>query len=227
MGRLTLKDFRDKISFSLGDKKPTSNEILDSWINAGYFETLGQIPSEGEKEVAITPSVANQWIYGLPDDCYAILSLYYTPQDPITQTPRSVLFNNWLDFQRYDNTNKGPPTRYSRRNRSLYLWPTPEFSGENMELQYLQEDCALTASTDVTILPDRFDQLVHMFAIRHAYLDLGMFEQSALIEQLAASYASRVDTEREAREGAKQVGIEVAYNWDDVQAQISDLVSDF
>jgi hypothetical protein len=222
MGRLTLASFRDRLAYALGDKKPASNEILDEWINSGYFEALGVIPSEGEKETAIADSIAGEWIYGLPDDVYGLISILYTPQPTSQEEPRSVLYVNWADFQRFDNNDVGAPLRYTRRDRSLYLWPTPEFGGEKIELQYIQEDCVLQVATDVTILPDRFDRLIHLFALKHAYIDIGLFEQSALMEQLAMSYASRVDTEREAREGAKQVGIEVAQSWEEVQGQITD-----
>ena len=216
MGAMNLASFRVMIQKGLGDKAESSNPILDNWINAGYYEALGMVRAEGEKEVATAVSVADQYIYGLPDDCFAIRSVLYLTVSPNVGSSASVLFMGWEEFQRLDRDVKGTPTRYTRRSNTLQLWPVPKTAGNSIEIQYIQEDCVLSASTDVTILPARYDRLVQLLGLKAACIDLGMLERSMALEQIASGFERRVEDEDSARMGAREVGINIATSWKDL-----------
>lgn len=204
MGLLTFEEFRDDLNFALADKKQPGNTRLGRWVNKGYFEAAMLIEYDGLKECATTPTVVDQQEYQVPSDFLAVISVAMPDYD------RVLLETSLSAMHRSDPDVTGIPKFYATRQESVYLWPVPDEVDKTIEMFYIEEPAALSGTSDVTVLPQVYDQAVHWLALRNALLDLGQVERATTFYQTAVNYVRSIMSQMEQGSESQKEGLTIA-----------------
>lgn len=212
MGFMTLKDFRDQVNLNLGDRRESSNDRLDNWINRGYVEVAFSKEQEWMKICNVFTTIADQYDYALPSDFFAFISL------ADRTNKRRLVKTDLANYMLKDQEKTGKPQGYARRRDTLYLWPTPD-GAYSIEMYYFWNPPILTAEADQSMMGHFFDHAIVLLATRNAWLALGDMEKATLFHQSADNYIRRFDAESGWAVDEPQLGVDVAYNFDDLGRQ--------
>lgn len=176
-----------------GDESGTQINSTDiiRWINQGQLQIARRI--EAYKSTATTLSVAGQTAYNLPSDqILAITAIMYanTPLQYISfeQAQASILVSS--NFSSIQNT----PTTYYEWDDSIYLYPIPKDSGDEIKLFIVRQPAVITAVTDPLTLPDTHFEGLLQYVLSQAYeLDDDFASAGTKAQQLEATLNNLAD----------------------------------
>lgn len=209
MGLETLSGFRDSVNLALGDKRQ-GNERLDQWINEALIELFGELDIQGRRTCATAPTIIDQEEYSVPTDLLAVLVLR-----DITNKKR-LIRTAIENFQLFDGTTKGNPTRYVRVDNLFHLFPIPD-AVQTLEMFYIREPVVLSVATDTSGLPSMYDRVIHLIALRNALIDLEENDRATFIFQTAENKLRKLPTEEWLESQNPQEGIQIARSLQDLQ----------
>lgn len=206
MGLRTLEEFRFRLNRTL---KPAQegNELLDQWINEAIAEIQVILDLPSRYATTTVSTVVDQIPYTLNTSLIGLVAVRDTTND------RLLLKLGYTNFFQRDPASTGQPTHYSRLDRDLVVWPTPDAV---MTLEYLgtMTHAVLTSSTDVTEYTAAYDRAVHLLAQRNAFEDLGDEDRATRRYQTAVNYLRSLPTPDDDEGNALGEGIQIPTSWE-------------
>lgn len=160
VGRVLSRDYN----------KTIGEEDLADWVKAGYSAVNGAI--RWCRSLYSTVSVDGQASYTLWQPCKEIMAVTYDASPLISVTHPQYL--QMLD----DDDSEGTPTHYSRFGSDLYLYPTPDTSGEALHVWMLVAPPLLESDDDVPEFPAEYHRGIVDYALSVAFRDLGLDDRS-------------------------------------------------
>lgn len=129
------------------------------------------------------PLKAGEYRYELPEGYLRTQDIYY---------PNLLMRLRMTDLQQFDQVGRfeGPPARYTVYKNELWLWPTPQESGEELEHRYIKNPPQLIAETDIPVLNSNYWHLLVRYAAAEAFLAEDDFEAAAQHRQV---YEKKLD----------------------------------
>lgn len=208
MGKRTLEQFREDLVSALG-QAGLSNQKLDRWINEAYDEVLGAI--EFEKAMGTTTFYTSADLYDYP--CPRDLDEPNVLVDTTNKT--RLAFVNLQNFAQLDETVTGKPERWTLRADRILLWPVPD-DAYQIRLTYTKLPPHLEDSTDVTILPRRWDNAIDLMAKHYAFAAMGDLEKAQYYYSRAIGYIRSRRSDKDFREATPALGIQVITSEEDL-----------
>lgn len=209
VGLKTLEQFRDDVNLALGEKRQ-GNERLDQWINDAHIELFGMLDLQGRRTCGTSSTVIDQREYNVPLDLLATLVLKDTTNKK--RLVRTAIEN----FESFDQTTVGDPTRYARVDDILHLFPLPN-AVVTLQLFYIKEPAVFTLATDLSELPAMYDRIIHLIALRNALIDLEKNDRATFMFQIAQNKLRELPTEEWLESQNPQEGIQIARSFADLQ----------
>ncbi len=162
-----LKNFlglqNEVLNFGFNDGPQVNRNRIKMWLN----EALGQIAQVNAPEYQATEELELEqgvWQYALPANFDRMDDIYY---------PEVILRLKPLDIQDFDelgpNIYEGPPAFYALYGQELRIFPTPNASGEKLEIRYFKAVPWLVEDTDVPVLDARYWHLLIGYAVARAF----------------------------------------------------------
>lgn len=225
MGFMTLRDFREEVNFSLGDKAQSSNIPLDRWVNRAYFEVVGRMAADlpDFQSVEVITTTACDPSYTVPAASGRRFLSILSVADLTNK--RRILYTAPRNFMLKDQDICATPEVYTRQAGSLLLWPAPR-SPITLQVLGVLEPLPLSAPADTTTLPSALDHPVLLLAQRNAYLSLRMKDDATLNHQAAGQYLQTWQTEAQLSDGSPSVGVQIAESWEDLTEMRGDMMGE-
>ena len=216
MGIETLDGFRDSVNLALGDKSQF-NERLDRWINNGLEELFVILDIEGRRTCAQLTTTPDEDKYPLPINLIATLVMTdRTNKRRLLKTPIE-------NFERLDAAAKGQPKVWARVDRDVFFHPIP--SGAFLIQQfYIKRPDRMALGEDVSELISAYDRVIHLLAVRNAFIDLGEFDKATFLFQTATNMVRAIPTEEWLEGQVPAMGVEIARSAEDLTKAPSTLV---
>ena len=188
MGTLTLTQLRDEVRFDLKNRPDSgssglSDTRLNLFINAAYLHVAH--PSvHKHRELLYTYTITlatddNEYAFtpvgGV--NILAIRSVTHVDSTTLTATAARNKLRpkdpQWFD-ERTINTGSRPST-YAVEANNIIIEPVPTSSlnGELLQVRSIREPAQLSADTDVTVIGNRWDEVILLAARWRAELHLG------------------------------------------------------
>ncbi len=209
MGLETLDNFRTSVNLALGEKRQ-GNERLDRWINDAQIELFAELDIQGRRTCATASTVADQREYNVPTDLIASLVL----RD--TTNKKRILRTSIENFELFDITTTGKPSRYTRVDDLFHIFPLAD-AVYNLQLFYIKQPAILTSGSSVSELPAMYDRVIHLIALRNALIDLEEDDRATFIFQIAQNKLRVLPTEEWLESQNPQEGIQIAQSLRDLQ----------
>lgn len=164
----TGAEVRSYVRRAFGDEDSVQikDEDIVRWINAAQRNI--SISQNVLKQVSTTGVVSGQVEYdisGLP--ILQIQTIHYRgrPLDhrSFQNAEEHILSND------PDRTQTGTPTMWYSWGTTLFLWPTPDSSGDDLKLYYLSRPENIATIGDQLSLPDQYFDRIVEFVMSQAY----------------------------------------------------------
>jgi hypothetical protein len=209
MGYMTLGDFRDELNLSLGDRRQSSNEPLDRWINRAYFELTGIVVFDALVDVREVLTYSCNGVYNWPTGAIGMISA------ADVTNKRRLHKIDLRNYHRLDPEQCGDPTLWTRRGDSFIVWPAPEEPTVIQQNIMVEPDPLLLAS-DKTVVPSHWDQAVVLLSQKNAWLSLRDNETATLMYQAAQNFIRQANVDADLSEGTPSLGITTADSFEDL-----------
>lgn len=216
MGKMLLKDFRDELNMTLGEKAQSANEPLDRWINRAYTEVTARDIFEQLNDVATIDMVAGTRDYDLPEGALSVISM------ADLSSKKRIIYTALRNFDLQAQTSAGKPKLWTRRGDKFLFWPTPNAVG-TIQVQFQKEPDWLVEEDDATIIPARWDHAIVLLSARNAWLTFRENERATLNHQAAMEYMQSILKESDTSMGQPAMGVRLVDSWDD----LTDMSPDF
>lgn len=158
--------------------KTIDEDDLGDWVKVGNSAVNGILRwSRYQYE---TVSVDGQANYTLYQPCKEIEAVTYDDESATGTAPQpliSVTHPEYLRLLAEDST-EGTPSRYSRFGDTIYLWPTPDTSDDDIDVWMLTAPPLLEEDDDVPEYPAEYHRAIVDYALSVAFRDVGMDERS-------------------------------------------------
>jgi hypothetical protein len=198
MGTMTLDNFRDELTFKLGNRGDSGMTAarLNRWINHAYAHmTYPSVHPFDELKATFDVTLATEtgWEVGDIDldteAGYVVLALrsvhYIDSSSPTYSdrrrrlTPQNI---RWFD-ERTQST--GEPARYVVEGGSLLLDPVPSSSvnGNTLRVRCWRERVLLSGDGDTTVLPDYWDRVLMVGSEALAKIDLEYPDREEVLQR--------------------------------------------
>jgi hypothetical protein len=206
MGYMTLEEMTVELSLNLGGKAPAPDR-LKLWVNFGLLNLASYILFDEFRvstSIAILDGVTS---YSYPEDMLGVVTL-------------EIDGKRLLKARRlpsYEDLDPSQPTFYLKRGDSLVLWPEPD-TAYTLDLEYIKTPARLVAPGDKSPLPANWDNGIIMLATHHGFLSLGDNDVADRWLGRFLGYASSRKKEEDISADVPHGGLEVAWEWADVNA---------
>ncbi len=192
MGVMTLTNFRDDTQSALGDRG-LANASLDRWINLGYLDIAGAVDFDILQEEDTTQStVAGTVSVNVPTGAHKVKYVRSTTGDNLLEwVPVTELYRR--------SQSAGTPTVWAQRKNLILFNPIPS-TVLALRIGYRKSPTALSATGDVTVLPDYWDAPIFLLAVHYGLLSRGEDQRAMVWLQRAAAYIQSRITERDLME---------------------------
>lgn len=176
---LSVQNMRDAILKATAtelDDWENGNTDLDLYINRSWWHIMDTFDFREKEATPINfPTVAGTLVYDLSTKTSPIIFdalQRVSIQDPITLQHTDLILISDFDYENEYNSDpslQAMPTRYFRRDSSIYLFNTPD-QVYNIYLYYLQvlSDLSVSAPT----IPQSWHEIIEQGAIWRAFMDL-------------------------------------------------------
>lgn len=194
MGTLNFGDMQTYTQFQLGG--PTRTELMSptnyvaKWVNDAYADLTTKNRYMGLRKNFVFPTlethisdttVDGQEYVPTPDDCLIVRTLYDTTNN------KKLERINWFTYTSYTDrataASEGKPTEWIRSAGNIYLHPTPD-AAYDLDIFYKKRVPALTASADVTLVGDEWDNIIVQLAVIKGQMWLNDWEKVKLLKEV-------------------------------------------
>ncbi len=155
---------REVLNYGFSDGPQVNLKRIEMWVNEGQFQIAREVEASEFQETEELSLKQGTFKYPLPEDFLRIQDIYY---------PELVARLRPLDIQQYDQTSpskfEGPPEMYTLYGNELWLFPTPNATGEILEVRYIRNAPALISENDVPLLDKNYLHLLVDYALVRAY----------------------------------------------------------
>lgn len=166
MPSLTLADLRQRVSISIGMDNTDGSEdqeMIDAYVNEGVEQVL--LDTKCHVETADLALTSDDGDYDLPDGILFVERVMSITTDG--NRPLEVVAPEDIRWFRRTQSSSIPPVRYyaiAGTNR-LMLYPTPDSSSDQIEMDYIPTPTAMTSSSSTPqYLPFWLHPLVESYA---------------------------------------------------------------
>lgn len=163
---MPLSTFGDVISevlqFGFNDGPQVNRKRIENWINQAQFQIAREVEAPEFQETATVVLTQGVFKYPLPANFLRTQDIYY---------PNLLLRLKMCDLQQFDQTGEifGPPGMYTLYAKELWLFPTPNETGEELEHRYIKNAPVLVNESDVPLLNANYLHLLVDYAVERAY----------------------------------------------------------
>lgn len=163
---MPLSTFGDVISevlqFGFNDGPQVNRKRIENWINQAQFQIAREVEAPEFQETATVVLSQGVFKYPLPANFLRTQDIYY---------PNLLLRLKMCDLQQFDQTGEifGPPGMYTLYAKELWLFPTPNETGEELEHRYIKNAPVLVNESDVPLLNANYLHLLVDYAVERAY----------------------------------------------------------
>lgn len=190
---MPLSTFGDVIGevlqFGFNDGPQVNRKRIENWINQAQFQIAREVEAPEFQETATVVLSQGVFKYPLPANFLRTQDIYY---------PNLLLRLKMCDLQQFDQTGEifGPPGMYTLYGKELWLFPTPNETGEELEHRYIKNAPVLVNESDVPLLNANYLHLLVDYAVERAYraeddLEMAVAHRTLYKEDLDA-YATDV-----------------------------------
>jgi hypothetical protein len=192
MGVITLSEFRDRMSTTLGDRNLAASRLTEA-VNDAYYEIAGGVQFEEFEKVDSQSTSNGVRNYALPSDDIASVLFVVRTSDYL-----NLRWVEKAEFLRLD-PGSGAPTRWTRIGAEIFLSPIPDAS-YGFDIHYRTMPVRLTLDSDVTAISALWDQPIYLLAVHYMWLALGE-EDRAMVwyQRVLNSLQTRMSEEDFAR----------------------------
>ncbi len=152
------------LNYGFADGPQVNKARIETWVNEGQFQIAREVEANEFQETAEISLKQGQYKYGLPEDFLRVQDIYY---------PELVARLRPLDIQQFDQTSptkfEGPPEMYTLYKEELWLFPTPNATGEKLELRYIKNATPMVSENDLPILDKNYLHLLVYYALVRAF----------------------------------------------------------
>lgn len=163
---MPLSTFGDVIGevlqFGFNDGPQVNRKRIENWINQAQFQIARKVEAPEFQETATVVLSQGVFKYPLPANFLRTQDIYY---------PNLLLRLKMCDLQQFDQTGEifGPPGMYTLYGKELWLFPTPNETGEELEHRYIKNAPVLVNESDVPLLNANYLHLLVDYAVERAY----------------------------------------------------------
>lgn len=163
---MPLSTFGDVIGevlqFGFNDGPQVNRKRIENWINQAQFQIAREVEAPEFQETATVVLSQGVFKYPLPANFLRTQDIYY---------PNLLLRLKMCDLQQFDQTGEifGPPGMYTLYAKELWLFPTPNETGEELEHRYIKNAPVLVNESDVPLLNANYLHLLVHYAVERAY----------------------------------------------------------
>lgn len=163
---MPLESFGDVINevlqFGFNDGPQVNRKRIENWINQAQFQIAREVEApefQATETITLTQGVFK---YPLPTNFLRTQDIYY---------PNLLLRLKMCDLQQFDQTGEvfGPPGMYTLYAKELWLFPTPNETGEELEHRYIKNAPVLVNESDIPLLNGNYLHLLVDYALERAY----------------------------------------------------------
>ena len=216
MGRITLTDARAELEEILGSRS-IGNTRIDRWLHMALDEIVGSIDFQGLMDIQTITTVSGQQSYALTSGTIGVSSVTDTSND------KSLIYTSPGNFQKLDEDSSGSPKIYTYHGDTLYLWPTPNSSGDTIKVLRRKEHPTWTTGSHS--LPASWDPVVISLAAHYGFAALEELDRSEFWLRRAIMLIRSRREDTEIMEG-EVLPVRVAESFSDlVDRDISDWIS--
>ncbi len=152
------------LNYGFADGPQVNRKRIETWVNEGQFQIAREVEANEFQETEELKLKQGTFKYALPENFLRIQDIYY---------PELVARLRPLDIQQYDQTSpakfEGPPEMYTLYQNELWLFPTPNATGEILEVRYIKNAPPLVSENDVPLLDKNYLHLLVYYALVRAY----------------------------------------------------------
>lgn len=192
---LNYKNFaglqNEVLNYGFNDGPQVNRERIKAWLNEAQFQIAREVEAPEFQSTATITTVAGQFKYPLPENFLRTQDIYY----PELRTRLRM-----TDLQQFDNLGSFESTAaaYTLYGEELWLFPTPNESGQELEHRYIHNPPWMVAEEDVPQLNSNYWHLLVRYAAAEAFLAEDDFEAAAqhrqVFERKLDAFASDVQS---------------------------------
>lgn len=150
------------LQFGFNDGPQVNRKRIENWINQAQFQIAREVEAPEFQETETINLTQGVFKYPLPANFLRTQDIYY---------PNLLLRLKMCDLQQFDQTGEifGPPGMYTLYAKELWLFPTPNETGEELEHRYIKNAPVLVNESDVPLLNANYLHLLVDYAVERAY----------------------------------------------------------
>ena len=189
-GTWTFAQFTSFLKFMMGNRTDLESptDYYDIWVNDAYIQLTTQDKFWGinrsfrfpQLETSKTYSTADGTAYiAVPDNALIIREVYDT-----TNNKRLT----WIPWQEYikktdrtDTSAEANPTKWTRYENSVYLYPTP--GSVNVMTEYYRKIPAVLSGSGTSELDTAWDNPILLLAAYKGFLWMGEYDKAKTMRQ--------------------------------------------
>lgn len=190
MGTWTFADFKGYMKFQNGNRTDieTPTNYYGIWTNAAYIDLTtrnkfwqARVPKRfyfPELETSTTKTTTDGTAYvAMPTDGLIIRELYDETNNVwLEEIPHSKYV---AKTDRATATAESNPTKWVRQGSNLYLYPTPDTTGETIRIYYRKRPAVLTGSS-ATLIGTEWDEPILHLALNKGFMWLHEYDKAEI-----------------------------------------------
>lgn len=229
MGSLSYGDMKSRALFQLGGTSRTElsgpTDYVGIWVNAALRDLTTKNRYMGLRKNFVFPTletsaedvtVDGRAYVPTPDDCLIVRTVYDKTNN------RKLERINWNTYTSYTDretaASEGKPSEWIRSSVNIYLHPTPD-AAYDLDIFYKKIHPALSATGDVTMLGDEWDDVIVQLAVIKGQMWMNNWDKVKLLKEVwledVSSMLGLYDAEE--RDMHPQIKGSAAYNNFDYQ----------
>jgi hypothetical protein len=178
---LNYKNFlglqNEVLNYGFNDGPQVNRERIKAWLNEAQFQIAREVEAPEFQSTQTLTTEAGAFKYALPEDFLRTQDVY---------VPELFTRLQMTDVQQFDNLGnfEATPNAYTLYGKEIWLFPTPNESGLELEHRYIHNPPWLIAEEDVPELNSNYWHLLVRYATAEAFLAEDDFEASAQHRQI-------------------------------------------
>lgn len=178
---LNYKNFlgmqNEVLNYGFNDGPQVNRERVKAWLNEAQFQIAREVEAPEFQSTQTIVTEAGIFKYPLPE-------LFLRTQD--VYFPELLSRLRMVDLQQFDQLGnfEAAPNAYTLYGKELWLFPTPNESGLELEHRFIHNPPWMTEDDDVPELNQNYWHLLIRYAVAEAFLAEDDFEAAAQHRQV-------------------------------------------
>jgi hypothetical protein len=213
---MSLKTMRDKLRELVGNPSTVdySDDWMDARINEAYLDICLKYRFKATRTSGTFSTAAGVSKYALPEDCYAVLSVY----DVTNNTPIKKYGYKLLDEQESAAVNE-KPLYYATFRDYIQLLPPPD-DIYTIRLRWKVNVAKLTGDGALMVIPASWEDIVTFYARFFAYEMQQQFEKSKYALNIFNLLVAQVPDQQSEESVDFDTGVELPHLTNGVSKQL-------